>query len=45
MTKEQANSLQAPLSQKYRYNARPVQPLNGRCVQLFDETQRNKKPS
>ncbi|URD90909.1 bifunctional monodehydroascorbate reductase and carbonic [Musa troglodytarum] len=45
MTKEQANLLQAPLSQKYRYNARPVQPLNGRSVQLFDETLRNKKPS
>ncbi|KAG6480263.1 hypothetical protein ZIOFF_063743 [Zingiber officinale] len=37
MTKEQASSLQAPLSADYKNNARPVQPLNERTVQLYDE--------
>ncbi|WVZ75163.1 hypothetical protein U9M48_023246, partial [Paspalum notatum var. saurae] len=36
MTKEQAADLMAPLEGSYRHNARPLQPLNGRTVQLYD---------
>lgn len=35
MTKEQAADLMAPLKGSYRHNCRPLQPLNGRAVQLY----------
>ncbi|PSS23583.1 Alpha carbonic anhydrase [Actinidia chinensis var. chinensis] len=37
MSKQQVEALKAPLSSTYKSNARPVQPLNGRQVELFDE--------
>ncbi|RWR83591.1 alpha carbonic anhydrase 1, chloroplastic isoform X1 [Cinnamomum micranthum f. kanehirae] len=36
-SKEQLLSLRAPLDGAYRNNARPLQPLNGRHVYLYDE--------
>ncbi|XP_042404688.1 alpha carbonic anhydrase 1, chloroplastic-like [Zingiber officinale] len=43
MTKEQAASLKAPLSADYQSNARPIQLINGRTVQLYDELHNVKK--
>ncbi|XP_074566592.1 alpha carbonic anhydrase 1, chloroplastic-like [Curcuma longa] len=43
MTKEQASSLAAPLSADYKNNARPVQPINGCTIQLYDELHNAKK--
>ncbi|XP_042402903.1 alpha carbonic anhydrase 1, chloroplastic-like [Zingiber officinale] len=43
MTKEQAASLKAPLSAEYQSNARPIQSINGRTVQLYDELHNVKK--
>ncbi|GLT94709.1 hypothetical protein SLE2022_124380 [Rubroshorea leprosula] len=37
ISKEQLAALQAPLSSAFKSNARPVQPLNGRQIQLYDE--------
>lgn len=45
MTPEQANILKAPLSDAYRNNSRPVQPLNGRTVKLFDEVKKKEHSS
>ncbi|XP_073002742.1 alpha carbonic anhydrase 1, chloroplastic-like [Typha latifolia] len=36
MSKKQAEALRAPLQQEYRRNSRPIQPLNGRTVELYD---------
>jgi hypothetical protein len=38
MTKEQAAALMVPLEGSYRHNCRPLQPLNGRTVQLYDSS-------
>lgn len=43
MTQEQANALKAPLSEPYRNNSRPVQPLNGRTVKLLDEKKKKQQ--
>jgi len=36
LSQEQLTALQAPLSGEYRNNSRPVQPLNGRPVKLYE---------
>lgn len=38
MSRRQAAELQAPLEAAYRRNARPAQALNGRVVQVYDES-------
>ncbi|XP_042385459.1 alpha carbonic anhydrase 1, chloroplastic-like isoform X1 [Zingiber officinale] len=38
MSRRQAAELQAPLKEAYRRNARPAQALNGRVVQVYDES-------
>lgn len=38
MSKDQVASLKAPLNSECKDNARPLQPLNGRRIQLYDET-------
>ncbi|WOK97322.1 hypothetical protein Cni_G06030 [Canna indica] len=43
MSKEQAQLLKAPLDAAYQSNSRPLQPLNGRTVQLYDEMHDNDK--
>ncbi|CAD5185481.1 unnamed protein product [Musa acuminata subsp. malaccensis] len=43
MSEEQASALKAPLEEEYRSNSRPLQPLNGQTVQLYDE--RRQRPS
>ncbi|XP_073013563.1 alpha carbonic anhydrase 1, chloroplastic-like [Typha latifolia] len=40
MTEEQVAALRAPLSAGYKNNSRPTQPVNGRTVQLYDESPR-----
>ena len=42
VSQEQLTALQAPLSGEYRNNSRPVQPLNGRMVKLYDSRRKNK---
>ncbi|WOL04056.1 hypothetical protein Cni_G12777 [Canna indica] len=37
MSREQLVGMRAPLDEAYRNNSRPIQPLNGRTVQLYDE--------
>lgn len=37
ISKEQVESLKAPLPADDKNNCRPLQPLNGRQVQLYDE--------
>lgn len=44
MSEEQGSALKAPLEEEYRSNSRPLQPLNGRTVQLYDE-RRRRRPS
>lgn len=36
MSEEQAASVRTPLDVKYKQNARPIQALNGRTVEVFD---------
>ncbi|KAG2658836.1 hypothetical protein PVAP13_1KG318900 [Panicum virgatum] len=43
MSKEQAADLMAPLEGSYRHNSRPLQPLNGRKVQLYDKSLKIRK--
>jgi carbonic anhydrase len=43
MTKEQAADLMAPLEASYRHNSRPLQPSNGRLVQLYDRSLKIRK--
>ncbi|RLN07429.1 alpha carbonic anhydrase 1, chloroplastic-like [Panicum miliaceum] len=43
MSKEQAADLMAPLEGSYRHNSRPLQPLNGRMVQLYDKSLKIRK--
>ncbi|RLM80221.1 alpha carbonic anhydrase 1, chloroplastic-like [Panicum miliaceum] len=43
MSKEQAADLMAPLEGSYRHNSRPLQPLNGRMVQLYDKSPKIRK--
>ncbi|KAJ1279387.1 hypothetical protein BS78_04G152200 [Paspalum vaginatum] len=43
MTREQAADLMAPLEGSYRHNARPLQALNGRTVQLYDRSLKIRK--
>ncbi|RWW89701.1 hypothetical protein BHE74_00001263 [Ensete ventricosum] len=38
MTAEQLAELKAPLHEEYYNNSRPTQPLNGRTVLLYDES-------
>ncbi|KAI8015962.1 hypothetical protein LOK49_LG05G00979 [Camellia lanceoleosa] len=37
ISKEQIEALKAPVKATCKKNSRPVQPLNGRQVELFDE--------
>ena len=37
MSKEQLESLRAPLGDDYKQNSRPVQSMNGRTIQLYNE--------
>ena len=43
MSNEQAADLMAPLEGSYRHNSRPLQPLNGRMVQLYDRSLKIRK--
>lgn len=36
ISKEQVAALEAPLSPEYKKNSRPVQPLNGRQIQMYE---------
>ncbi|KAF6171928.1 hypothetical protein GIB67_011825 [Kingdonia uniflora] len=43
ISEEQLIALRAPLDVMYRNNSRPLQPLNGRQVHMFDQQQKLKK--
>ncbi|KAF3792732.1 Alpha carbonic anhydrase 1 [Nymphaea thermarum] len=37
LSKDQAKMIKSPLGMAYKNNSRPLQPLNGRKVQLYNE--------